>query len=213
MALTGFDPAVVQQSINGIKNAYTALMQALGSDMQTNFVNGMATSWACTESQKFFNEALKPAVDGLITSSDTVFVSVVEAMNSAAQGWASRTQTEYSPVTFTPQNYRIDVSGIQENIGGVRGIDAASANTAAAKLPTIASSASAALSSAKTAVANCGFLGGDQAANLQASLATIESKINEATTELTGQVKTAIDTSVTNYGDLAGQVAAAFNAN
>ena len=213
MALTGFDPEVVSTSISGITSAYAELIQAIGTDMQTKFVNGMVQNWACKEAQKFFTDALKPSVDGLNTSTDTVFTSVVDAMNSAAQGWAAQTQADYTPVSFTAQAFKADVSGIQENIGGVRGIDLAGANEVAGTLPTIASSAANALSKAKNAVANCGFLGADQASNLQTSLGTIETKINEATTELTTQVKDAIATSVTNYGDLAGQVATAFNAN
>ena len=213
MALTGFNPDEVTSSLNSVKNAYEELIKALGDDMQREFVGGMADKWACKQAQEFFSTAFKPAIDSLITSSNKIFESVVESMNTAAQGWAADTGYQYAKVAFSVQNKTIDVGNIQENIGGVRGIDLQSASTVAGKLSTIASSANQALSKAQSAVQNCGFIGGNQAPNLIASLGTIKTKISQAAEELTNQTKEAINQTVQAYTDTEGKVSQAFSAS
>ncbi len=213
MALTGFNPSQVRTSINAVIKAYDSLMTALYTNMQNQFVKGMADKWACKEAQTFFGNSFKPAVDSLLTSSDNIFSSVVASMNSAAQAWAERTGTSYSRVSFSPKNVRINTSSIKENIGGVRGIDYANAGTVIAKLKTIESSATSALSQAQRAVQSCGFVGGDQAQSLINSLSTIKSKVSQATKELTDTTQQALKDTVSNYGDLEGKVSQAFSAN
>jgi hypothetical protein len=212
MALTGFDPSVVTASINSVKAAYEELIKALGDDMQNQFVGGMQDKWACNDAKNFFANAFKPAIDSLISSSNTIFESVVASMNSAGNAWASQTESTYSGPTFASRTKTMDISGIQENIGGVRGIDLESANTVAGKLSTIATDAQSALTNAQTAVSNCGFMGGNQANNLINSLGTIKTKIDNATTEITSQSKTAISNTVDRYSNTEGKVSQAFSA-
>ena len=210
MALTGFNPDVVNSSINSVKAAYENLIQALGNDMQTRFVNGMADKWACNQAQTFFNNSFKPAIDGLITSSNAIFESVVASMNSAGQAWAAQTDSSYSPQSFSPMSKTIDAGVIMENIGGVRGIDKEAAQGVASKLPSLASEANQALSNAQTAVQNSGFIGGSQQANLVDSLGQIKTKIDEIVNNITNETKTAVDQTVEAYGDLEGKVSQAF---
>lgn len=213
MALTGFDPSIVNTSINSVKSAYAELIQALQNDTQTKFVGGMKDNWACNEAQRFFRESFKPAIDDLIKGSDDVFESVVNSMNSAAQAWAERTESSYSTVSFSRSNGKVSVDEIQENIGGVRGVDEANANqVATSTLQQVVQASSSALDQAKSAVQSCGFIGGDQAANLSNALETIKSRINEAVNELSNQTKTAIGQTVTSYGDIRSKVENAFNA-
>ncbi|HIR49085.1 MAG TPA: hypothetical protein IAB35_03815 [Candidatus Faecimonas gallistercoris] len=211
--LTGFNPEEVSQSISSVIRAYEELIKALGDDMQTQFVGGMADKWACNQAKNFFNNAFKPAVDSLISNSNKIFESVVNAMNGGAQRWAADTESSYSPKAFNAINKTIDTSSIAENIGGVRGIDLASANSVSAKLPTIAESAKSALTATVQAVQNCGFIGGDQATNLSNSLNTIKNRIDSATREITTESKQAIDKTIEVYGDTEGQVSEAFAAN
>jgi len=211
MALTGFDPELVKSSIESVKTAYSNLIKALGDDMQNQFIGGMSDKWACNDAQKFFNDGFKPAIDGLIKGSNTIFESVVSSMNSAAQRWAQETGSAYSPTTLSTISKTMDVSGIQENIGGVRGIDKENATTVAAKLPVIAEAAKGALTDAQNAVQNCGFIGGNQASNLINSLGTIKSNIDTATQDISNQSKSAIDNTVQRYGDTAGKVEQAFS--
>lgn len=212
MALTGFDPEIVNSSIRSVKSAYESLIKALGDDMQTQFIGGMSDKWACNHAQSFFNNAFKPAIDSLIQSSNTIFESVVAAMNSAGQAWAAQTESSYSPQSFTAIPKKMDTSVIRENIGGVRGIDLTEALTVAGKLPGIAESAKSALTSAQQAVEQCGFMGGNQAANLINSLGIIKTKVDSATQDITTGAKNAIDTTVQNYSNTEGKISEAFSA-
>lgn len=210
MALTGFDPELVNQSINSVKSAYNELIKALGDDMQNQFIGGMSDKWACNQAQTFFNNAFKPAIDSLISSSNVIFESVVSSMNSAGQGWAEQTGSQYSVQNFSPISKTMDTSIILENINGVRGIDLIEANTVAAKLPMIAESAKQALSKAQQAVQSCGFIGGNQASNLISSLTTIKNKIDSLVQNIVTESKNAIDKTVQAYSNTEGKVAQAF---
>lgn len=211
MALTGFDPEKVSSSIGRVKTAYENLITALGDTMQNKFVGGMQDKWACKQAQTFFNEGFKPSIDSLINDSNKTFQSVIDAMNSAGRAWAESTNSQYSTTSFSVISKTMDVSGIQENIGGVRGIDLASANSVAGQLPQIAEQAKSALTSAQQAVQGCGFIGGGQEQALVNSLGTIKTNIDSNVTEITNQVKTSIEQTVTAYSDLEGRVSQAFN--
>ncbi len=214
-SLTGFDPEVVNTSINSVKNAYNSLSKALGDDMQNDFIGGMSDKWACNDAQKFFNDAFKPAIDGLIKSSNTIFESVVNSMNTAAQRWAADTESTYTPVTFSPIEKTMDTSVILENIGGVRGIDLENTDSVLAKLPMIAEAAKTALEEAKQAVQSCGFLdyASSQSENLSSSLETIKNNIDSAVQSMTNDSKNAINNTLERYGNTKGKVAEAFAGN
>ena len=209
-SMTGFDPEIVSQSIGKVISAYEELIGVLGDKMQSDFVGGMQDKWACTQAQKFFTNSFKPAIDSIITSSNSTFESVVASMNSAGQAWAARTESSYSPVSFTPTAKTIDAGVILENIGGVRGIDKANAENVANKLPGLASDAESALSNAQSAVQNSGFIGGSQQANLVESLGQIKTKIDEVVTNVTTETKTAIQSTIEAYGDTEGKISEAF---
>ena len=210
MALTGFNPEVVNSSINNVKNAYENLIKAIGDDMQRDFIGGMSDKWACNQAQTFFNDAFKPTIDGLIQSSNTIFESIVNSMNSAGQAWASQTDSSYSTQSFSVISKAMDTSVIRENIGGVRGIDLASTEPVAAKLPVIAEAAKNALTNAQQAVQECGFMGGNQASNLINSLGVVKNKIDSAIQEITTASKNAIETTLQSYSNTEGKVSQAF---
>ena len=211
--LTGYNPEEVTMSINAIKGAYEELVSILGDRIQNEIVNGMSDKWACSNAQKFFNEAFKPAVDGLLAGVNTTFESVVNAMNEAAQIWASDCGEVYSPVSLSLIIKNMDTSNIFENISGIRGIDLDQASQVAAKLPTIAAEAESAVAKASSAVDSCGFMGGSQAANLKASLDIIKTNISNATNEITGETKAAFESTIATYGNAAGQISQAFAGN
>lgn len=131
-------------------------------------------------------------------------------MNSAGQAWASQTDSSYSTQNFSAISKTMDTSVIRENIGGVRGIDLASTEPVAAKLPVIAESAKNALTNAQQAVQECGFIGGNQASNLINSLGIIKNKIDSAIQEITTASKNAIETTLQNYSNTEGKVSQAF---
>lgn len=210
MGLSGFDPNLVNQSINSVQKAYNNLIQALGDDMQTKFIGGMEDKWACNDAQQFFNNNFKPSIDSLLSESTRIFESVVNTMGEAGEAWAEQTKSSYSAPGFSAIPKTMDTSTILENINGVRGVDAKSAKTVAKQLSDIAESANTALTSAQQAVQNCGFVGGSQEANLIDSLGQIKNNINTTTQELTSTVKNRIDATADAYKKTEGTIAAAF---
>lgn len=210
MAMTGFDPEVVNQAIRNVKSAYESLIEVIGDRMQNEFVVGMQDKWACTQAQNFFENNFKPAIDSIIKSSNSTFESVVSSMNSAGQAWASQTESSYSPQSFTPLSKTIDAGVIMENIGGVRGVDKDAAQSIADKLPGLSEAARTALTDAQTAVQNSGFIGGSQQENLVDSLGQIKTAIYGIIDKVTGETESAIRDTVQAYGDLGGKVAEAF---
>lgn len=212
MALTGFNPDVVNSSINSVKQSYEKLINILGDEMQNQFVVGMSDKWACADAQAFFNDAFKPAIDNLITCINVTFGDVFTAMNQAAQAWTMNTDATFSPVSFSAIDKKIDTSIIRENIDGIRGIDLATASDVAAKLLTISDNAQQALTSAQQAVEDCGFVGGNQASSLIATLGVIKSKISTASQEISSEAKRAIDGTVARYSNTEGKISEAFSA-
>lgn len=211
MALTGFDPELVTSSINKIQNSYNELIAAIGTDMQNQFVNGMQDKWACADAQTFFNN-FKSTIDSLITNSNNTFESVVNAMNSAARAWADQTGSTWSAKQFSRNDIKMDITGIKENIGGVRGVDL-QATAISDKLPTIAEAAGRALDNSKSAVINCGFVGGTSEADLVNSLEQIKTSINNAVSQISNDCKKAIETTTQNYSTLEVSVSDAFSSN
>ena len=212
MAMTGFNPDQVTSSMNNVEKAYSDLIKALGTDVQSNFINAMANAWACNQAQSFFTDNFKPAIDELLNSAFNTFKSVIESMNSAASGWAQQTESSWSTKSFGGELRKVDVSSIKENLNGVRGVDESQANNIASKLASIAQAAISALSAAQSAVNNCGFVGRDQAQTLISSLGTIKTNISNATEQLTNATKTAVNNTVEAYGTLATNVESAFTA-
>ena len=55
MALnTGFNSTAIREALEKIGKSYESLMQALGTNMQSQFVNGMSDKWACQYAIDFF---------------------------------------------------------------------------------------------------------------------------------------------------------------
>ena len=210
MALTGFDPAVVDATIGKEKEAYQELIRAFGDDMQNQFVAGMADKWACPQAQHFFTNAFKPTIDKLISDTGIQFENVVASVNSAANAWAQQTEASYTPQSFSMINKNIDASVIRENIGGVRGIDLEAARTVASKLSTIVDDANQALTNAVNAAQSSGFIGGTQQAELLNSLGVIKSKMDTAVTKIASETQNAINATIESYADTEGKISEAF---
>lgn len=209
MALTGFDPSVVSTSINGVITAYNGLVNAFGTQMQTKIVDGMSDKWACNQAIDAFTE-VKSEVDRLMENIDRVFESIVASMNSAARSWATSTRSDYSDVSLNPYNQKLNIGNIMENIGGVRGIDLQNSNSVIAYLTTITQNSDENLDSAKKAVAASGFVGGDMQSQIDSSLATIRNNIHNAVDSIDTSLKSYMEQTVAEYGDLEGKVSQAF---
>lgn len=210
MAMSGYDDELVRSTVNNESQAYEQLMAAMGDQMQNTFVEGLADKWACPQAQRFFNENFKPALDEFLTSTSSTFENIAQTINSAGQNWASTVEASFSPVSFSTIGKTMDTSSIRENIGGVRGIDLDAANAVAQQLTAIRDAADSAVDAARQGVANSGFLGGEQQANISTSLNTISNKINEVVTNITNQSREAINQTVETYADTQGRIEQAF---
>lgn len=213
MALTGFNPEIVYQSVNGVRNAYDGLIAQLGNRVQTEFVNEMGRVWACREAQDFFNMRFKGIVDDIISRVNTTFGSVVDTMNFAAQKWAMTTGSQYNSVPFSPNMVSIDTSVILENINGVRGIDIGPASSVLDKLQVISSSITEYLDSAIKAVSTSGFVGGSQEEQLISSLSGIKTSCEQSFLEVLELAKVEINATADKYSTVEGQISQAFIAS
>ena len=210
MALTGFDPAIVETSIRNFISAADDVMDCLCGKFKTNFVDKMGEIWACNDAQNYFRNSVKPAMDSLTSDVNKVFASVVNSMRSAGQKWANQTGSSITPIYYNSQRKLLDISAIKENKDGVRGIDFSLANTATGNLDIISNAAQSALERAVTAVQTCGFMGGTSEANLIASLNTIKTNISDSFSNCKSGLKSAITETVKNYQDTEGKIAQAF---
>lgn len=210
MALTGFDPSLVQTSMNNVISAANDVMDVLCNKFQTNFVDKMAELWACSDAQNFFQNSVKPSMDDLTNDANNILISVIDSMRDAGNNWAVKTGASFSAPSYTSSRKALDVSAIKENINGVRGIDLSSANSVSSMLSIINGAAEGALSRAVTAVQTCGFIGGTSAANLLNSLNTIKTNINTTLTNCNASLKNAINNTIINYKDTEGKIAQAF---
>ena len=210
MALTGFDPDVVCTSMNSVINAAHEVLDVLCSKFQAQFVDRMAELWACSNAQNFFLNSVKPAMDNLTNDANNVFISVVDAMRDAGNNWAAETGASFSAPSFVSNRKTLDVSSIQENINGVRGIDLAAATIVSNALSVLNAAAETALGNAVSAVQSCGFIGGTSAANLLASLNAIKTNINSTFSTCSASLKNAITETATSYKDTEGRIAQAF---
>ncbi len=214
MAFTGFDANEVNRSVGNIIQAYNNLYNALYNDMQNIFVNKLCEAWYAKAAVDFITK-VKEADDSLLKDIDTIFGSVVNAMNGAAREWARQTGDEgtYAVRTLTSNPGRINTSNAKENNGGKRGVDPTVANEANGNLTKIKTYTDQALTSARNAVNECGFLGGDQASSLQNALEKIKSNVNKAFEEIASGLEQAVKATLQNYETLSSTVSGKFSGN
>lgn len=208
--MTGFNPLQVQSAVDRVMSSYNDLSQAVINETQQKFVTPMGQQWACTEAQQWF-EQFKTTINSIETQITNVFESVISSMNSAGAAWAQRTGgTSFVQKSFSPFGTQVNTEAIQENINGVRGIDKAQATETVKTLKVVAQHASDALAAAKQAVSSSGFIGGDQEATLIASLEKIKTNIDSTLEQLSTSATTAIQNTVTSYGDQEGKISSSF---
>ena len=198
---TGFDPDEIRNAIQNVNNSYNDLCNALGSQFQDKFVSFMSQNWACQEAQEFFSNVVEPTMTDLRQNVDTIFESVVTAMDTAAFNWANQTGNTgiYSRSAFDKSSQNIDVSIIRENIDNVRGINDNCMSEAETNLAQVTSDSENALEAAINGVVSSGFIGGDQQANLNNSLNQIKANIENSLNELVNQFKNAVDETIQKY--------------
>lgn len=216
MALTGFNPEAVNESVRKVNTAYNELMNTLYNGVQKNFLDALAERWACEQAVSFFNEAVATMNNLCYAGGDSVnviFQSVADSMNSAANAWAVETNSAYTPVPFNAFESRFNANSARTEINGVQGIDLEEAQQVAKSLETTSASIMSALDSAKAAVIESGFVGGGQEEALNSSLEQIKANVSNAFETISANAQNAIAATVNSYGNTSGAVRAAFLGN
>lgn len=231
MALnTGFNSTAIREALEKIGKSYESLMQALGTNMQSQFVNGMSDKWACQYAIDFFtifaeggqkqfegfSVSLDKGMNAFLLESDDIFTRVFISVNSAAKRWAEVTGKAgaWGTMPFTALGKKMDISCIQENINDVRGVDDISTPNVLAQLRALVENAREALDSAKAAVTNCGgFLDqyGMQSDALTMSISAIARDLNNFATTIQETADKSIKATIETYGTIARNVADAYD--
>ena len=210
MALTGYDPSAVRTSIINVGNSYDALIDALVTKNQTNFVQPMGSVWACEQAKQFFR-AYQIDIARLVLEVNKVYNSIVSAMNGAAMTLASTSGSTWSNQEITISGASIDLSPIKEDINGVKGIDLQQATVVLAELDTILSNVTSALESTLSAVSSSGFVGGEMQTDLYSAINSIKTKIETAFGQIKTSVNTAITDTINKYSTDASNISSAFS--
>jgi hypothetical protein len=198
---SGFNETQINTSLTNLQNAYNDLYYALCQQMQTQFVDDVATFWACTEAQVFFNKVATTLNDMLHAITNTYGV-VTSTITAAAVNWAQNTGSGYTSVPFNPKSQRVNSDSIQENIGGKRGADTSKLNQVISTVKQINAMADSALDQSVQAVSNSGFSDAQdsQQQALEGSLRAIKQKIDATLAAMVNDFSREINNTVANYG-------------
>ena len=208
---SGFNADKVYQALSSIETAYGDLHGSIKNKLQDGFIVGMRDKWACNEAQTFFRDIVKPQFEEIIRKVNENFTIIDEGINEAARIWALETRSDYTKRNLSMIVTKIDISMIQENISGTRGIDKTEALNLVSKLKEFEGESTSALTKAQNAIRGCGLLGGLQEDNLYNVLGKNKTIIGDYITAITNALDKAISTTVNAYGDTEGKIAQAFN--
>lgn len=212
MAMVGFDANEVKASIQSVINGYDSLHTELSTNFQRNFVDKISTGWYA----KYAVETMKKVAtneEKLLKEVNKVLESVVDAMDGAAKAWASQTgdSSVYSSKKLSLKSTSISVQNVKENNGGQRGIDESIVNSALSALSTVKSNAQNATVKVRTAVNNCGFIGGSQAQQLQNSLNEIKKQIDSAFETVQVDIEKGMKNTLQDYQSLEKKITSNFS--
>lgn len=210
MAFTGYDPNVVRTAITNIGNSYDALIDALVTKNQTNFVQAMGSVWASEQAKEFFR-AYQIDIARLVLEVNKVYDSIASAMNSAAMTLASTSGSTWANVEIAIKGASIDLSPIKEDINGVKGIDLANATTTLEQLDTILTDVTSALESTLSAISDSGFVGGNMESSLKSSITNVKTSIEAAFSQIKTAANTAINDTISKYSTDASNISTAFS--
>jgi len=200
----------ISRALKDIKSVYENLYNILSIDVQRNFVDELANMWACNYAVEFFNNVFKPSFDKLLDNVNAAFANIVESIVSAGVAWAETNGGTFADQGLTLKTNKIDVSGIRENINGVRGINV-NAQTIANRLSTISSRAETELTNIINAAETSGFYGSSMPENLVSSLTQIKNEMADVIATLNNDVQQYVNKTAEEYRELATSTAKAFS--
>ena len=76
MAMTGFNPELVNSTINRVSQSYENLNNVLVDSMQNKIINGLSDKWACNVAVEFFNNFTQ-VYNQFLNETDNTFDSIL----------------------------------------------------------------------------------------------------------------------------------------
>lgn len=212
--MTGYNEQEVIDATNGIKAGIESYFEATNTRLENDFVRPMENLWASEDAQSYF-EAYDQAVRGQFESDLSSLNTIVDHFNSAASKYAAESGASYSPVSFDAPTCECDVSGIQIDIAGTRGINRTEAVETANVLNEIKEEAISALEEIRSSASASGFYGEAMAHQeaIDASIESMKNSISNLTEEMYTSVDKAIQATADKYGELESEAAAAATLN
>ena len=212
--MTGYNEQEVIEATNGIKSGIESYFEATNTRLENDFVRPMEGLWASEDAQSYF-EAYDEAVRRQFESDLESLNTIVDHFNSAASKYAAESGASYSPVSFEAPACECDVSGIQIDIAGTRGINRTEAVETAQVLNQIKEEAISALEEIRSSASASGFYGESMAHQeaIDASIENMKNSITSLTEEMYAAVDQAIQATADKYGDLETEAAAAASGN
>ena len=212
--MTGYNEQEVIEATNRIKAGIENYFEATNTRLENDFVRPMENLWASEDAQTFF-EAYDQAVRAQFETDLQSLNTIVDHFNSAASKYADKSGASYSPVSFDAPTCECDVSGIQIDIAGTRGINRTEAVETAQVLNEIKEEAISALEEIRSAASTSGFYGEAMAHQeaIDTSIESMKNSISNLLDDNYAAVDKAIQATADKYGELEAEAAAAAAGN
>ena len=212
--MTGYNEQEVIDATNGIKTGIQSYFEATNTRLENDFVRPMESLWASEDARAYF-ESYDEAVRGQFQSDLESLNTIIDHFNSAAAKYASESGASDSPIAFDAPACECDISGIQTDIAGTRGINREEAVDTAQSLESIKEDAVSALEEIKSAASASGFYGESMSHQeaINESIENMKNSISNLIEEMYSNVADAIQATADKYGDLEAEAAAAASGN
>ena len=212
--MTGYNEQEVIEATNGIKTGIENYFESTNTRLENDFVRKMENLWASEDARSYF-ESYNEAVRAQFQSDLESLHTIIEHFNSAASKYAAESGATYSPVGFDAPSCECDISGIQIDINGTRGINRTEAVETAQVLGEIKEEAVSALEEIRSAASSSGFYGeaNSHQEAIDESIENMKNSISNLIEEMYSAVEKAIQVTADKYGDLEAEAAAAASGN
>ena len=208
----GFNEGKIKSSVSKLQAAYNKLYSVLCDTQQSKVVNELSKAWYCEEAVAFFKE-LKSVMDSELDVVTNSMDRIITEISGAAKGWASATGSSVSIPSFSKKTKKLDVTGAKkQDSSGNKGANQRVMEDVVKAFESIKSSASTALSDAKTAVRTSGFYdkNSTQQAQIEAALSRISQSIQSKIDSLIATLNKEINNTISKYGSIISKNASNF---
>ena len=202
---TGFNALDIMNTIKNIKGDYDSIMYALHHENEEKFVNKMAGVWATKRAIKFF-KLYKDDIDSLTKRVADLTDVAIKGINEDGKRWASTTENDYTPVTYTLSPNKLNVSNIKDNIDGDAGIYESEALSIVQNLTIVKEHVVLGLDNGIKHVNSSGFLGQGQSDELIAAFTKLKDIVERQFNEISEAATRIVKEEVKTYGDRGSKI-------